>query len=368
MGAFEGSSYATFVPKESGAYWLVSKCQGNVSVGIGWSHSVKHTDLTKPTLLKQIVFLTAGRPYQVQARFQHQSGDMHIAFGFVRAKTPFEDPEALRKLEAADKVIVGVGFNPYLESEGTDRPFELPPDQQALVEGLIKMKKRIILVVNSGAGVDLAPYADGVDAIIQAWYPGQEGAAALADIITGKVNPSGKLATSFPKTLAGTYYADAYPPKGGHLAYSEDLLIGYRWFDTLQKEPLYPFGFGLSYTAFAVSGVVAKVDNGSLTVKATVKNTGRRPGADVVQAYVGLQTPTDGYPLKELKAFKRVSLSAGRGSRVTLQIPLRDLAHWDTPSHMWRVAKGDYLAYVGDSSRNVTAVSFKVDQDQTFGP
>jgi beta-glucosidase len=368
MGKFEGMAYATFSPKESGAYWLVSKCQGNVAVGIGWSHSVQHTDLTKPTVLKQIVFLNAGQNYRIQARFQHESGDKHIAFGLVRAPSPLETPETLAKIQSADKVIIGVGFNPYLESEGTDRPFAIPPDQQALIEGIAKLNKHIILIVNSGAGVYLEPFVGNVDAIVQAWYPGQEGAAAIADILTGRVNPSGKLATTFPKTLTGTYYADAYPPKSGHVAYTEDLLIGYRWFDAKDSEPLYPFGYGLSYTSFEIRKPSVRVSTGTLTVNAILKNTGKLAGADVVQVYVGFKTTPDGYPVKELKAFKRINLKPGGASGVSLQIPVKDLAHWDTSGHQWRVTKGDYVAYVGDSSRSVTPVPFTVNADLTFGP
>ncbi len=264
MGAFEGRAFANFRPTESGAYWLISKCQGDVRVGLGWSHSVHHTDLTKPTVLKQMVFLTAGKDYGVTANFNHKTGDMHIAFGFVRASSPLESSPAQEAIRRADKVIIGVGFNPYLESEGTDRPFDLPSDQVALIEDALKLNRNVILVVNSGAGVNLAPFADRVGAIIQAWYPGQEGAAAIADIITGKVNPSGKLAATFPKALDGTYYGDAYPPKQGHVAYTEELLIGYRWFDSMNTEPLYPFGFGLSYTTFGITSPHASISDGML--------------------------------------------------------------------------------------------------------
>jgi len=368
MGTFSGNSFATFTPKESGAYWLISKCQGKVSVGLGWSHSVNHTDETKSTVLKQLVFLTAGHDYQVTARFQHESGDMHIAFGFVKAKSPLETPSSLEKLLKADKVVIGVGFNPYLESEGADRPFELPVDQQALIQSVIKLKKKIVLVVTSGAGVDLSPFAKDVDAIVQAWYPGQEGSAAIADILTGVVNPSGKLATSFPKTLKGTYYDEAYPPKAGHVAYKEGLLIGYRWFDTMRQEPLYPFGFGLSYTTFSVKGVKAKIEDGILSLTATLKNTGKRVGADVVQGYIGPKIATGGYPVKELKAFKKLNLEPGASSIVTLRIPVKDFAHWDTPSQTWKVAKGSYIAYVGDSSRNVTAIPVEVEEEIQYGP
>jgi len=368
MGSFAGQCFANFTPKESGAYWLVSKCQGKVSVGIGWSHSVSHTDLTKPTVLKQMVFLTASQNYGVSARFEHESGDMHIAFGFVKAKSPLENPASVEKIRNADRLIIGVGFNPYLESEGTDRPFELPTDQRALIEASIKLKKRIVLVVNSGAGVDLEPFVKNIDAIIQAWYPGQEGAAALADIITGKVNPSGKLATSFPKSLKGTYYDAAYPPVKGHVAYNEDLLIGYRWFDTMHSEPLYPFGFGLSYSTFAVKSPTATISNGVLTVHASLQNTGNRAGADVVQLYIGQKTPTDGNPVKELKAFQKISLKAGSVTLVTLHVPVKDFAHWNTADHVWHVAKGQYIAYVGDSSRNVEALPISVTKDMTFGP
>ncbi|MDR3690214.1 MAG: glycoside hydrolase family 3 C-terminal domain-containing protein [Fimbriimonas sp.] len=368
MGSFRGQVVAMFRPKTSGAYWLVSKCQGGVRVGIGWSHSVVHDDIAKPTVLKQMVFLTAGKDYDLSARFNHTSGDIHIAFGILPAASPLTDPKNLAALKAADKVVIGVGFNPYLESEGTDRPFQLPQDQQELIRAAILLKKRVILVVNSGAGVDLAPFAHDVDSIVQAWYAGEEGATALAEILTGKINPSGKLAASFPKSLAGTYYADAYPPKNGHVAYSEDLLIGYRWFDTKGSQPLFPFGFGLSYTTFKISRPRLTVNSSVVSVSAAIQNTGAREGADVVQTYVGPRVVANGFPLKELKAFHKLSLRAGGMAVVTMKIPVTALAHWNTADHRWHVAKGEYFAYVGDSSQGAIRIPFRIAKDTDYLP
>jgi len=368
MGVFSGNATATYRPATTGAYWLVSRCQGKVSVGLGWSHTVQHTDTTKRTILKQMVFLEAGHDYRVSARFTHESGDLHIAFGFVPAVSPLADPAKVEQLRKADLAVIGVGFNPYLESEGTDRSFDLPMEQQELIRGAIKLHKKILLVVNSGAGVNLEPFAGSCDGIIQAWYPGQEGAEALANIILGKVNPSGKLATSFPKTLAGTYYVDAYPPKDGHVAYKEDLLIGYRWFDTKRVEPLFPFGFGLTYTTFSIPQMKAAVVGDNVIVEAIVKNTGKREGADVIQVYAGLEAPTPDLPVKELKAFVKVRLKPKQDSHETMSIPLRELAHWDTDRHCWHLRKGNYTVYVGESSRSVKPISVVVPDEKIFNP
>ena len=367
-GESEGVTYATFRPKKSGQYWLVSRCQGEVSVGLRFDHLVPHREPSKVTLDKQLVSLIGGQSYIVLARFHRVSGDTRIAMGMVPATSPVDIPADLARLRGADRVIIGVGFNAVLEAEGSDRPFDLPVEQRQLLEAAIKMRKRIILVVNSGAGVNLAPYTPHVDAIVQAWYPGQEGAAVLSDILTGKVNPSGKLAASFPKKLEGTYYADAYPPKNGHLKYSEDLLVGYRWFDTKKVNPLFPFGFGLSYTSFVVGKPKAKIQGSDVSVTVRLRNAGHVSGADVVQIYAGQQKTSIGYPVKELKEFKKVRLAAGGDSHLQLRVPVKALAHWDTLHHRWKVTSGVYALYVGDSSRNVRPATIRVVKEITFGP
>jgi beta-glucosidase len=234
---------------------------------------------------------------------------------------------------------------------------------------VVAHSKKVILVVNSGAGVNLTPWVGKVAAILQAWYPGQEGATALDEIISGDVNPSGKLPTSFPAKLAGTYYADAYPPVNHHVAYKEGLLTGYRWFDAKHQAPLFPFGFGLSYTTFKVSDTKAWVKGDELHVSASITNTGKKfGGAEVVQVYTGPKNPGPGEPVKRLKAFSRFDLATGSKAELDVIIPFDELATWDTPSHQWVVSPGRYVVYVGTSSRDVKAIEFDVTTGKHFDP
>jgi beta-glucosidase len=211
------------------------------------------------------------------------------------------------------------------------------------------------VVNNSGAGVDMMPWADRSAAILQAWYPGGIGSQAIAEIIFGAVNPSGKLPTTFPKTLKGTYYEAAYPPVDHKLFYKEGLFMGYRWFDAHHVDPLFPFGFGLSYTRFHLSGFkfIADQAAGKGRLIVSIENTGGRDGAETVQAYVHDRESKVVRPEKELKGFKKVFLH--RGERKEIEVPIRisDLAYYDVHTHNWALEPGRYDLLVGTSSRDL---------------
>jgi len=298
------------------------------------------------------VTLEAGRTYHLQVQYFEDAGDAVAKFGIVPVQKVIESTLPADKLRAADAVIACVGFRSDSEGEGFDRPFDLPQDQQFVLDQITANSKKVVIALNSGAGVNIAKWLAKSPAMLQCWYPGGRGNQALAEILFGKTNPSGKLATSFPRTMDGTYYANAYPSKDQKMVYNEGLFIGYRWFDANNKAPLFPFGFGLSYTTFNIRPIQA--NEKSVTVE--VQNTGKIEGAEVVQLYVGEAKPATKQPVRELKGFAKVNLKPGASTKVTIPLNMRSYAHWDTKAHDWKVAKGTYNLWVGDSSRSLSLV------------
>lgn len=258
------------------------------------------------------------------------------------------------EVRSADVIIAVVGFNKEIEGEGRDRSFGLPLAQESMLEQIVALNPRVVVVNNSGAGVDMSAWVDKAGAIIQGWYPGGTGNQAIAEILFGKVNPSGKLPVSFPRTLKSTYYETAYPPVNGQVDYKEGLFMGYRWFDQNKVDPLFPFGFGLSYTTFRMDRFrfdPAGKDSATLTVH--IRNTGRREGTETIQVYVHPKASQVVRPVKELKAFQRVSLKAGEDANVAIPLKLADVAYFDVKAHKWVLEPGRYDLLVGTSSRNL---------------
>jgi beta-glucosidase len=214
-------------------------------------------------------------------------------------------------------------------------------------------------VLVGGSPMEMDPWLAGVPAVLLSWYSGMEGGQAIARILFGDVNPSGKLPCTFPKKLEDSpaHALRAYPGSGGVVKYEEGLLVGYRWFDARKIEPLFPFGHGLSYTTFEYSGLKTSSSklarNGSITVSLDVRNTGKRAGDEVVQLYAQhLQSAVE-RPVKELKGFQRVSLKPGE--RKTVKIPLRtkSLAYWNEARHAFTVENGRINLMVGGSSADI---------------
>ncbi len=255
---------------------------------------------------------------------------------------------------AADVALVMVGDQ---ETEGRDRPgLALDGNQDQVVSAVAAANPRTVVVVKSGAPV-LMPWADRVPGIVEAWYPGEEDGNAVAAVLFGDTDPSGRLPITFP-AKAGDVPANTpaqYPGVGGQVTYSEGLDVGYRHYDDAGIAPLFPFGYGLSYTTFAFSGLRVHPDgHDGATVTARVTNTGRRAGTEVAQLYVGdpssaaLPEPAD-----QLKGFARVRLAPGQSRTVTFHLTARSFAYWDTARHSHRVAGGSYALRVGGSSRDL---------------
>jgi beta-glucosidase len=345
-----------FTAKESGEHLLVMQCDDGMRVFIDgekvfdeW-HDQASTIYTKP------IMLTAGKPVKVVVEYYQGGGDAVAKFGIVKSlSNSLEKELPADAVSGADAVVACVGFKgngqPY-EGEGSDRPWELPAEQVAMLRRLVSLNKRVIVVLNAGAGVATKPWIDGAAGFIQAGYPGGEGNLALAEILYGKTSPSGKLPTSFPAEIQGTYYASAYPSVNRKMVYREGPFIGYRWFDANKATPLYPFGFGLSYSTFALSK--PSVENGEqIRVSVELKNTGKMSAAETVQVYA--EPPKGQAPRapRELRAFKRVSLAPGQSQRVSMSFDRKDLAWYDAQGKRWVVDPGTYRLRIGTSSRSL---------------
>jgi beta-glucosidase len=256
--------------------------------------------------------------------------------------------------KAADVAIVMVGDD---ETEGRDRPnLSLSGTQDDLVSAVAAANPHTVVVLKSGAPV-LMPWLDQVPAVVEAWYPGEEDGNVVAGVLFGSVNPSGKLPVTFPRAEGDTPAStpDRWPGVNGVATYSEGLRIGYRWYDAQGIAPLFPFGYGLSYTSFRfgrLSVTPGSTSSGHVTVGADVTNTGDRAGADVAQAYVSAPASA-GEPPRQLRGFAKVFLAPGETKHVTFRLDARAFSVWNATTHAWTLVPGRHGISVGDSSRDL---------------
>lgn len=270
---------------------------------------------------------------------------------------------AVEMAREADLVVLfgGLNKNHFQDCEGGDRlQYGLPFGQDELIEALQAVNKNLVLVLLSGNAVEM-PWVDKVPAIVQGWYLGSMGGKSLADVLGGAVNPSGKLPFSFPVKLedCGAHAFDAlsYPGDSIKEVYKEDILVGYRWYDTKKIPALFPFGHGLSYTTFQYGKPVASAKkmaaDGTLTVTVPVKNTGTVAGKEVVQLYVGDDKCSVLRPLKELKHFQKIALQPGEEKSVTFTVTPEDLQFYDDKAACWKSESGKFKLYIGSSSTDI---------------
>jgi beta-glucosidase len=268
--------------------------------------------------------------------------------------------QAVATAKSTDMAILFIGGNREYESESRDRKsLILPFSEQALVDAVTAVNPNTIVVVVGGAPYDIGDIRKNNSTIVWSWYNGSENGNALADVLIGKINPSGKLPFTFPAQLKDSpaHALDAYPGENLQVNYKEGILVGYRWFDTKKIEPLYCFGYGLSYTDYKYSGFFTnkKSYNPSENITATlkVKNTGKYAGKETVQLYVSKTGSVVDRAEKELKAFKKIEIAPGETANVTLNIPVKDLAYYDVKTSKWVVEPGKYKLLAGTSSRNI---------------
>jgi beta-glucosidase len=303
------------------------------------------------------VTLTHG-PHQIELDYYAKNG-----WGKTTANLGIVRPETLIMAEAkslaarVDAVIVAPGFDAASEGESADRTFRLLPGQDELINQIAAANKKTIVVMTSGGGVDMTAWVDRVPALLEAWYPGQEGGTAVAQLLFGDFNPSGRLPISIERRWEDNATHDTYYPKSGttKVEYTEGVFVGYRHFDKATVKPLFPFGYGLSYSSFAYKNLMISPPSADQQVNVAfdVTNTGTRPGADVAEVFVGDHHAPVPRPIKELKGFVKVNLNPGETKNVTVKLDPRAFSYYDVKNHKWVVAPGDFDVFVARSAVDI---------------
>jgi beta-glucosidase len=308
------------------------------------------------TLTQKTKELQAGHHYKIRLEYFQALGGAAIGFG-ITDKSNVELGRARDLAAKADAVILCIGFEAMTEGEGSDRPFEISDDQQKLVDAVLAANKNTIVVITAGGNIDMSQFVEKVPGLLHAWYPGQEGGTAVAEILFGKVNPSGKLPISLERRWQDNATYNSYYDKNGNkrVAYTEGVFLGYRHFDRSTVKPLFPFGYGLSYTTFRYGGlnVSQPAADGTVNVSFTITNTGKREGAEIAEVYVSDKHAPVPRPVKELKGFSKLHLEPGETGTVQVTLDRRAFAYYDVGTHSWKVAPGQFEILVGSSSSKV---------------
>ena len=342
---FSAKYETTFAPKEAGEYVLNVEGTGEFEVLVNGQRKAYHR-IWRSTPTRTVLNAKAGEKFQIEVRFKTVKtwgAGMKIN---VARELPIDYQQTIAQLKGIDKVIFVGGIAPSLEGEempvniegfkGGDRTnIELPKVQRDFLKALKAAGKQVIFVNCSGSAIALEPEVQTCDAIVQAWYPGQEGGTAVADVLFGDVNPSGKLPVTFYKRTEQLPDYEDYSMKGRT----------YRYFN----DALFPFGYGLSYTTFEVGKASSSVNGDAIAINFTVENTGKRDGTEIVQVYIRNTADKEG-PLKTLRAFKRVDVKAGQTVTETLSLSRESFEGWDSETNTMRVKPGKYEVLVGNSS------------------
>ncbi len=261
---------------------------------------------------------------------------------------------AINLARIADAVIVAVGYNAETETEGADREFQLAPGQNDLIEQVAAVNPNTIVTITAGGGVDVSSWLDRVPALLENWYAGQEGGTALAEILFGDVNPSGRLPISWERNLSDNpSYASYYPVSGTLvIPYKDEVFVGYRGYEHNGTRPLFPFGFGLSYTNFKYANLEIRSlgKAGAYEVSFDVTNTGTRNGSDVAQVYISEDHPRVPRPPQELKGFARITLAPEETRHSSVPLDSRSFAWFDEKAEAWRADAGSFTLHVSRSS------------------
>ncbi len=318
----------------------------------------RHQGLWEGSDAEAYVTLEAGHDYAVEVTYRYTPEMDFRALYLLGAYAPDPDnriEEAVALARASDAAVIFAGMPKGYETEGRDRPhMRLPGAQDALIRAVAKVNPRTVVVLNVGAPVEM-PWIDDVPAVVLAYYPGQEGGRAVARVLTGAVNPSGKLPVTFPKRYEDNPTYLTYPG-GRKVYYGEGIFVGYRYYDAKKIEPLFPFGHGLSYTTFAYNDLVLpeRVKVGEpVEVQVTVTNTGNVAGQEVVQLYVHDEEASLPRPPKELKGFAKIALAPGESKTVRFTLDRRAFAFYDPHNEAWTVEPGAFTVLIGSSSRDI---------------
>jgi beta-glucosidase len=347
-----------YVAKDAGAFHVVLQStgeQGGSRVFLDDKVVFDNWTIHKSISNDAVLNLSAG-PHQVRVEAYRKSnwGNTTLRLGIANSDS-LVDTETLSIAAKADAVVLAVGFDPTTETEGADRSFRLPPGQDELIQAVLTANKKVIIVVTSGGGVDMTRWIDQAPALLQSWYSGQEGGTALAQLLFGDYSPSGKLPVTFERQFEDNPVFHSYYPNAGDkkIEYSEGVLVGYRGYDKSGVKPLFPFGFGLSYTTFKFSNLKVIKQGDGAEASFDITTSGAREGAEVAELYVGEANASVPRPAKELKGFTKVALKPGETRAVSIPLNRRAFAYYDIADKHWKVDPQEFGILVGDSSDNL---------------
>jgi beta-glucosidase len=360
-GQFSARAMGEFVPDRSGTWEFGLASAGQARLFLDDRLLVVSTTpdvyyRQGSTEVTAQVELEAGSRHRLVAEFSVDSGVEMAGLRIGARPVPPADAQqrAAHAAGQADVALVLVGYDGAWESEGADRPhMDLPGQQDDLIRAVAAANPRTVVVVNAGAPVHM-PWADQVAAILQVWFPGMEGGNALADVLFGDVDPSGRLPTTFPRRLEDSPAYPYYPGQDGVVRYQEGLLVGYRHYDKHGIEPRFCFGHGLSYTRFQYTNLrVQARDHQHVHVEVDIANVGERRGREVAQVYVRDPAASGDRPDKALRDFAKLELDPGQRRTVSFDLPPRAFARWDAQRKAWLVEPGEREIVVGSSSRDL---------------
>ena len=342
----------TLEPPVTGEYVFSITGGGSAKLSIAGKPVVQLDHVGFSSTALGTIHLDAGKPVSLVLEHSNDyallGSQLHLGWF---PPQPEVMAEALRAAHAADVAIVFCGEQ---LGEGMDKQvLSLPGDQNELVEAVASQNPHTVVVLNTSTPVAM-PWLQKVASVLETWYPGQESGAGTAAVIFGDADPGGRLPITFPAgpEQGPATQAAEYPGVNGVARYNEGILVGYRWYDQHQQQPLFPFGFGLSYTEFRFSDLTLKHNGDAVTVELTVSNAGERSGSDVVQVYV--EEPAAAQePPSQLKGFAKVSLQPGEKKRVTIAVPIQSLSWWNEQGHGWELSSGSYEFKAGESSRDI---------------
>ena len=306
--------------------------------------------------------MKAGETYKFELHHQNLAGSIYADMVFE--STVLEATKNADVIKAADCVVVCLGHSNRTEKENYDRTFELPRGQVEYLQSILKHNKNVVVVLNGGGAIEMAPWINDVKAVLMAWYPGQQGGLAISEIITGKISPSGKLPISIEAKLEdnpcyANYHENVDRIRSkeinphSRVEYREGIFMGYRGYEKNGVKPLFPFGYGLSYTNFAYSNLNIEAEGKEFVVSFDIKNTGKVAAAEVAQVYVGDDKCSVVRPEKELKGFDKVYLKAGETKRVSIRLDDEAFRFFDPIERQFKVEAGDFTIKVGSSSADI---------------
>jgi len=347
-----------FIPKESGDYQFFTSADDGVRLYIDDERTIDDWLPHSQTLDACNKHLEAGQAYKIRLEYFDSVSSAIVGFGVTRVDS-YVGNKTKALAAKANAVIICVGFDDKTEGEGFDRRFQLPGGQDELIRRISAVNKNTIVVITAGGNIDMTQWIDKVPTVLDAWYPGQEGGTALAQILFGDYSPSGKLPASFERRWEDNpVFRSYYPAKGeSRVQYSEGLFVGYRHYDQSETKPLFPFGFGLSYATFTYSNLSIAPVSGNLdqpvTVSFEVKNTSSRGGAEVAEVYVGDAHASVPRPVKELKGFAKVNLRPGESKRVSMNLDRRAFSFYDVGKKNWNAEPGVFDILIGGCSEKI---------------